>query len=171
MTRHGLDDWFLNDWYKNPDPWQYATTPDDAERKANILTALSCYTPFDRAIDIGAGEGWLTKDLPALVKHAYEMSDVAAARLPDQIQRVRQPIGKYDLVTATGVLYSQYDWENMVALIAGAASRIVLTCNIREWEVPAAIASIPGVQVMTMTFPYRQYTQILRVFDVTKDHD
>lgn len=147
-----------------PDPWEYATTKDDETRKRYILHALELFPPFQRVLDLGAGEGWLTKDLPALTKHGYELSDVAAARFPDSVQRLCH--GQYDLVVATGVLYSHYDWHTIVGLIEGRASNVILTCNIKEWEVGAAIAAIPGKQVLDMEFPYRNFQQKLRVFQI-----
>lgn len=151
-------------WYRNRDPWAYETTPDDAKRKSYILHILELFGPFSKALDIGAGEGWITKDLPALVKHGYELSDVAAARFPPTVRRELD--GKYDLVTATGVLYAQYAWESLVKLINEHATGLVLTCNIKSWEIPSAIHCIHGTQILDMEFPYREFTQKLRVFQV-----
>jgi hypothetical protein len=159
----------LEDWYDKEDPWKYTTTADDHARKDRIISVLKVfrenYQPFARALDLGAGEGWLTKDLPALVKHGYEISDKAASRFTDRVERKCE--GTYDLVIATGVLYTHYDWWSLVKLITLHASRIVLTCNIKDWENSTAIGLIPGRQVLEFDFPYRQYVQKLRVFDVS----
>ncbi len=155
----------LEDFYSKPDPWNYKTTPDDIQRKQYILHTLDLFGPFERALDIGCGEGWITKDLPADIKHGFELSDVAAERFPPCVQRTM--LGKYDLVLATGVLYAHYDWERFVELIRKFGSRIVLTCNIKAWEMHAALFAVPGKQVLEMEFPYREFTQKLRVFDVS----
>jgi hypothetical protein len=153
----------LEDFYADPDPWRFQETPDDAERKAKILAALTPYGMFDMALDLGAGEGWLTRDLPAYVRDGYELSDTAAARFPHFVNRVLHPSNKYDLVVATGVLYPQYDWQELIGLINTCSERIILTCNIMEWEVGTHL--IHGKQVFDMEFPYRNYTQKMRIFD------
>lgn len=157
----------LDAWYSKPDPWQYQTTPDDIFRKRVILSVLDLYgVRYARALDIGAGEGFITQSLPAAMIQAYELSDTAATRLPDNVKRVTEPIGKYDLILATGVLYSQYDWRGMVDMINQYASGIVLTCSIASWEVSAAWLGIRGKQIFTAEFPYREWNQKLRVIDV-----
>lgn len=166
-TKEGLED-----WYKTPDPWEYRITPDDQTRRQHIIYALlSLGGSFSRALDLGAGEGWITEALPAAVKHAYELSDIAASRLPPGVDRVLSPKDKYGLVVATGVLYEHYDWELFTDLIKTHASKIVLTCSIEAWESRSAIQQIPGQQIFQMIFPYRQYWQKLRVFDVSSASD
>ncbi len=154
----------LEEWYSGKDPWAYEATPDDAWRKQVIVHTANLFGPYARALDIGAGHGWITKDLPASTRHALELSDNAAASMAPFVTRVLVPDGVYDLVIATGVLYAQYDWAEMVSDINKAACKIVLTCNIKAWELPAAISGIPGRQVFETEFPYRTYIQKLRVF-------
>lgn len=146
------------------DPWAYKTTPCDVKRKMHILNILAPHGMFDKALDIGCGEAWVTQDLPARVIHGYELSDTAAARFPPNVTRTLDPQDKYDLVVATGVLYHHYDYRKMLEIIARCASHIVLTCNIKSWEVPEA--SLLGKEILTMEFPYRDWTQKLRLFDV-----
>ena len=50
----------LENWYQNTDPWNYEKTTDDIIRKEKILSLLSTYTT---ALDIGCGEGFITKDI------------------------------------------------------------------------------------------------------------
>ncbi len=162
----------LEDFYRKPDPWDYQRNEDDLERKCKILaTIVRLGIDFRRLLDIAAGEAWITKDIPAKYRYGYELSDTAAARFPEHVKRVRQPEGKYDLVVATGCLYPQYDWPSMVGLIQTHASRIVLTCNIKSWEVQEAILAIPGKQIDEDEFHYRSYVQKLRVFDVSLPPD
>lgn len=160
--------------YQNPDPWGFQSHPDDAMRKEKILKALEPYGPFTSVLDVGAGEGWITKDIPAESRHGYEISDKAAARFPDNVERVAAPFGKYDLVIATGVLYTQYDYQDFLDIIKRCSSRIVLLCNIKDLEVPE-VAALGMPEVHTEEFKYRDYTQKLRVYQlkekqtVTKD--
>ncbi len=158
----------LEKWYEiRPDPWGYRHNEDDLERKCKILATIVKFEPgFRRLLDIACGEAWITKDIPAEYRYGYELSDVAASRFPDNVKRVKKPEGKYDLVVATGCLYMQYAWQDMLDIIKAHASRIVLTCNIRSWEVPAAIAQIPGQQIDMQEFHYRDTVQRLRVFEI-----
>lgn len=150
----------LENWYKYSDPWGYETNPDDLKRKAAILQAIP-KGKYRRALDIGCGEGWITKDLPAAEIHGIELSDNAAARLPSNVKRVSEPQGEYDLIICTGMLYKHYDYKQFTDWIKRAAKCIVITCNIKDWEtndLPAA------KQVMQSEFPYREFTQKLRVY-------
>src|SRR5690606_19701810 len=78
----------LENWYKFLDPWNYQNTPDDLKRKEIILKHIE---PCDTILDIGAGEGWITKDLPANEIYAIELSDIAASRFPKNVIRVSEP--------------------------------------------------------------------------------
>lgn len=162
MTQTKLE---IEEWYSRTDPWEYKTNEHDIFRKRLILSILDIYGPYySRALDIGAGEGWVTGSLPSELLFGYEFSDTAAARFPINVTRTTAPEGKYDLIITTGTLYPQYDWPSMLEIIQNHAAGIVLTCNIKEWEMFAAIAGIPGKQIFEAEFPYREYKQKLRVF-------
>lgn len=152
---------YLEEKYSSPDPWSYRTNPHDQERKRQILSVAHRLGPFDRALDIGAGEGWITADLPAQEIHAIEISDAAAARFPSNVTRVHRPEGTYDLVLATGILYDYYELDEIIVAILAAARGIVLTSHIAAHERP-----LPLPQIESITFPYRDgKTQILRIYD------
>jgi hypothetical protein len=151
----------LEKWWSTPDAWDYKTTEDDYRRKEIILNTLEQFGEFNRALDIGCGEGFLTTDLPAKKIEGYEISDNAAARLPKNVKRTTDPIGHFDLVVATGVLYRHYFYERLHTIIRTHASGIVLTCNIKEWEVNQLP---PEKQILELEFPYREFTQKLRVY-------
>lgn len=161
-----------NEDYLIPDPWGYKTNPEDKKRKNKILEVLDRFPRFERALDIGAGEGWITQDLPAEVKHAFEQSERAKSRLPEGVLPIKEPFGKYDLIIATGVLYDRYDLRNFYKLMREHSSKIILTCNISEWEdrevseCCRALDFLNGKQVYSEVFPYREYRQQLRVFEI-----
>lgn len=146
----------IETWYQRHDPWQYENNPDDIHRKEIILNHLGKY---NRALDIGAGEGWITKDLPADHIEAIEWSDTAAQRFPKNITRVMEPTGQYDLIIATGVFYPQYDWKQMHEWIYHHATDTVLTSNIKSWEIP-----LEWEPVKVVEYPYREYTQRLCIY-------
>lgn len=151
----------LEEWYEQDDPWEYTVTPDDIYRKRFYLTVLEglgeCY---DRALDVGAGEGFITGDLPAKQIHAIEMSDNAASRLPKNVERVFAPEGEYDLVLVTGLLYRQYDHEQIARLVLEAASKHVCIGGIQDWLLPYPF----GRLIETFRFPYREYTSVFNVY-------
>lgn len=148
----------LEHWYSKNDPWQYESNSEDLKRKTRILSHLK--NTYKRALDIGAGEGFITRDLPAKTIHAIEISDKAASRLPKPIERVHEPQGKYDLIIATGVFYDQYDWKKMHQWIMQHAIGTVLTSNIKSWE-----HQLPQKPIFEETYTYREYEQHLCLYD------
>lgn len=153
----------LEAFYADKDPWFYRQHPDDARRKGIVVALANLFGPYNKTLDLGCGEGFITEDLPGKLVHGIELSDVAAERLPKRVRRVAEPDGKYDLIVACGVLYPQYDHEQMVRWIEQAAKvgTVVITCNIQDWEVDGLPA---GLQVANGTFPYREYTEAWRVY-------
>lgn len=142
------------------DHWGYETNEWDTFRKNKILSLLKEY---NRALDIGAHEGFITRDLPAKEIHAYELSDNAAKRLPEGILRVTEPTGEYDLIVATGIMYQHYDFRKFLDIIKKHAKGTVLLSNIKDWEVKEVEEL--GTPIYTEEYPYRQYTQKLRIYE------
>jgi len=156
----------LEDWYEDSDPWNYQQDPDDLYRKNFYMAVLEDVGPvFSRALDIGAGEGWITKDLPAIEKHAFEISDAAAKRLPDGVERVTEIDSKYDLVIATGVLYEQYNHAMMADLIHEAASdtheTLVMVAGIKSWLKPYSF----GTRIRHFEIQYREYVHVIDIWE------
>lgn len=151
----------MDEYYANEDPWGYESHADDLKRKYEILSQVRYQ--YQRALDIGCGEGWITQDLCANQKYGLELSPVAASRCPESVTVITEPVGTYDLVIATGVLYKHYDYHRFLDIIKKHASETIITCNIESWEVPEVMNI--GTQTFTKVFPYRNYTQRLRVFE------
>jgi hypothetical protein len=154
----------IEDSYLQGCPWDYETNPEDAKRKKIILSRLEKYGPFMRALDVGCAECFITRDLPANEIHGYEISDNAASRFPSNVQRVLKPDGGYDLVIATGIFYGHYDCDSFLRLVKKHASQIFLTCNIKEWEIKG-LDQFNSKIIHEEYFPYREYTQHLRIID------
>lgn len=155
----------LNKFYVRHDPWDYRTNRWDQERRSNIVAVLNKLGPFERALDLGCGEGWLTETLPAHELYGYDISDIALSRLPKSVKPIYDLVeleGKFDLIIATGVLYRHYSYQELLDVIKNYASDTILTCNIQTWEVPEVITI--GDPLFEMEFPYRDYIQQLRVF-------
>jgi len=153
----------LDIFYLNNDPWGFKSNPEDIKRKDIILGEIK--HRYKRALDLGCGEGWITKDINADEIHGYELSNLARSRCPSNINTTINPFGYYDLVLACGIMYKHYDYKGFLSIINNHASKTVITCNISSWEVEE-VKSI-GKQIKTLEFPYREYTQRLRVFEIT----
>lgn len=153
----------LEDWYSQPDRWGYFHNPDDHIRLKNILSMLGWgKVNYDRAIDIGCGEGFITAHLPANEIHGLDLSNNALNRLPSHIKAVNRPEGKYDLVVSTGTLYTQYDHEAMYQLIKNCASEFILIGGISDWLIPKAF----GKQLQVKEFRYREFIQKITLYAV-----
>lgn len=160
----------IEESYNTPDPWQYQVTQDDIDRKDRLITVAKGFADdlpdkkYLRCLDIGAGEGWITKDYPAKELYGYEVSNQAAARFPVNVKRVVAPEGKYDLICATGVFYEHYHWEFFLKMIKNHASHHVLVSSVRQWELP--VVNTIGPCLYSETFKYREWEQLLRIFKV-----
>jgi SAM-dependent methyltransferase len=53
----------IEDWYRDHDPWGYETNPDDIRRRSILLSELP-RGQYQRVLDIGCGEGFVTHSLP-----------------------------------------------------------------------------------------------------------
>jgi len=151
----------LEEWYETPDPWGYETNPDDLRRKEEILKSIP-KEHYKRALDIGCGEGWITQDLPAEEVHGLELSEIATKRFPENITPVTEPIGKYDLVLATGVLYSQYNRQQIIDWVLECATGTLVIAGISDWLVNLEVFGKP---LSRSGFKYRDYVQEVRVYD------
>lgn len=149
--------------YEVKDPWFYESTPDDQVRKDKILETLKGRT-YKRALDIGGGEGWISKDLPAESIEVYEVSENARKRLPEGILGVTEATGKYDLIVGTGIFYQHYDYEKFLDIIKNHSSGNVLLCNIDSWIVDEVYERL-GQPSTRETFPYREFTQRLEFYE------
>jgi hypothetical protein len=156
----------LEHWYTKKDPWQYTTTQDDLNRKQKLLSILNEINNgylYDRALDIGAGEGFVTTDLPAKEIFGIEISDLAAQRFPSNVSRLIEPEGKFDLVMTTGTLYQQYDHAKMAEWIKNSASRHILVAGIKSW----LIGYVFGKIIYETEFSYREYAQKVTVYETS----
>jgi hypothetical protein len=149
----------LENWYNKPDPWFYQTTLDDKNRKDLILSLLDTY---DTALDIGCGEGYITKDIKAKKIYGIELSDNASSRLPNNVNRLLKPDGKYDLVMTTGTLYSQYNHTQIKNWVHESARNHILVGGIKDWMIWSDFGKI----IKEIEFDYREYKQIIRLYEI-----
>jgi tRNA G46 methylase TrmB len=149
----------LENWYLTEDPWGYKINLNDLHRKNKILSILDNY---ETALDIGCGEGFVTTHLPATKIFGIELSDNASLRLPKNVNRLNEPSGKYELVITTGTLYQQYNHQQITQWIKESASHHILVGGIKDWIIWSDFGKI----IKEIEFQYREYTQIVRLYEI-----
>ena len=50
----------LEEWHKQQDPWSYENDPEDLKRKNILLSEIPAGT-YDNVLDIGCGQGFITR--------------------------------------------------------------------------------------------------------------
>ncbi len=167
----------LEQWYEKPDPWHYETNPDDLNRRAMLLGALP-KREYESVLDIGCGDGFITKRLPGKRVMGIDVSSNAIRwarqNAPQHITYEQHSLfdipeleweNAFDLVVATGVFYPQYlaQSKKLVyeivdrVLVPGG---ILVSVHIHEWYA----LRFPYVTLHREYYSYREYTHILEVY-------
>jgi hypothetical protein len=157
----------IENFYQTKDPWEFQTNPEDLKRKKIIIekskefcNSILKKEQYENALELGAGEGWITKDLPAKNVYGHEISEIAVSRWDKKIKMYDQSI-KYDLIIAPGVLYPQYDFKSFLNLIRDKSNGIVMTISIKDWEINDLKNPIYELE-----FRYRQYNETLKIYNL-----
>ncbi len=171
----------LDAFYKEADPWNYDSTPDDLARIERLLFELPART-YERVLDIGCGNGFVTERLPGQQITGCDISDRAVdwarrrvsvredahrfefvqANIFDIAHRVTGP---FDLIVITGVLYPQYIGKgfSVVREAVDALLRpggVVASVHIDDW----CNWRFPYTMLSCDLSPYRQYMHRIEVF-------
>jgi len=164
----------MKDPYEKTDPFEFNSNPDDAIRRDKIIASFGGKR-FKRALDIGCGEGFISRHLPADEIYGYDPSEIALSRLPDNVKPLKRDEinGDYDLVIVAGLLNSSGDCndvEDVVRIINKHASGTILLCHRKELEITEAVEKIRAQEIKTIPFPYAnrdgKWTQQIRLFTV-----
>ena len=171
----------LDDFYAAEDPWSYDSTPDDAQRVARVLSALPERT-YERTLDVGCGNGFLTVRLPGDQLLGADVSGKAVTWARQRAVREApgrdvsfverslfdlspRDVGTFDLVVITGVLYPQYIGGG------GAVVTEVLRGLLRENAVFVSVHidawctyRAPLTSLLISVDPYRERFHRLEVF-------
>ena len=171
----------LNCFYSEQDPWRYADHPDDVRRKTKLLSLIPP-RQFERTLDIGCGNGFLTFDLPGKAVIGVDLSSSAIAwanrtrDMRDDAARFSfvaaslfdldsTRLGLLDLIVITGVLYPQYIGRTSSLVrqrIDGLLEEggILVSCHIDEWCPPR----FPYTALDVELYPYRDHTHRLEIY-------
>lgn len=166
----------LDEWHRDDDPWGYESSQDDRLRKAILLSELP-QRHYRNVLDIGCGQGFLTRDLPGDAVTGIDISGEAiqkAQKLQNDRLSFRQAslfeltstvAGPFDLVVITGVLYPQYIGRalNLVYHIVDgmlADDGLLVSVHIDAWYQ----ARFPYLMLKEHFYAYREYTHRLEVY-------
>lgn len=166
----------LDEWHQVNDPWGYESTPDDQVRKSILLSELPKRS-FRRVLDIGCGQGFITRDLPGeeiigidissqAVHHAQQYANQRTRFLQGSIFELDRLVEKnFDLIVVTGVLYPQYVGHALGLIYRQignhlAEGGILASVHIDAWYE----ARFPLLRFKEHFYQYREYTHRLELY-------
>lgn len=166
----------LEQWHISEDPWGYNTNVNDLVRKDILLHEIPNIA-YKTVLDIGCGQGFITKDLPGEMVYGVDISqsaiDFANKIVDDRIQFKQGSIFeidklfdvKFDLIIITGVLYSQYIGKssNLIYLLINKILNddgILISVHINEWY----NSQFPYFKVKQLFYDYREFTHNLEIY-------
>ncbi|MBQ7738863.1 MAG: class I SAM-dependent methyltransferase, partial [Desulfovibrionaceae bacterium] len=132
-------------WYSEEDPWHYDQSSNDEMRKINFLSVLPKNITYERVLDIGCGNGFMTVDLPGEVIIGCDISCNAinyAKKRAEKLNRTNITFknmsifdcspenlgGFFDLIVINDVLYSQYIGDS-ISLVHLIVDNILKDCG------------------------------------------
>lgn len=167
----------LDQWYSTADPWGYEDHPDDQKRKKLLLGELPD-KEYKSVLDIGCGNGFITKDLPGESVTGVDLSEEAIRyACYHEAQNRRYLVGSifdlarlfsgntFDLIVITGVLYPQYigHANSLVYLIIDQLLEqggILASVHIDDW----ATARFPYLLFKAKIYDYRQFLHRMEIY-------
>lgn len=167
----------LNEFHHSTDPWGYEINPEDEKRKQILLSEIPPES-YGGVLDIGCGQGFITRDLPGTsilgidissnaISHANKYaSEKVKFDCASVFELDRKGINqKFDLIVITGVMYSQYIGRSEI-LIYEQIDRILedngvlVSVHIDEWYK----SRFPYLLEKQYYYGYREYTHCLEVY-------
>lgn len=167
----------LENWHRIKDPWGYEENHHDQIRKKVVLSEIPDRN-YEAALDIGCGQGFLTKELPGKSVVGVDVSDEAIRHanlfatervhfLASDLFALNESLSgsTFDLVVITGVLYPQYVGaaHNLIYDIVDrllSNNGILLSVHVNEWY----SARFPYIVLKEFCYPYRDYYHRLEVY-------
>jgi len=157
-------------WYAKPDPWETEGSDKDRVRTEAILERLK-HARFVNYLDLGCGEGRLTKALSTLCQntYAFDIAENALGRARSRYQNiefqqgdlldviVRPEIARipFDFISVSEVLYYFQTDEERAAAISGLARIGTLACLYYFSVI------VTGPTKYRRYFTYDEFTQLL----------
>lgn len=174
-TLQSIDD--LEKWHRKNDPWQYNDNPEDKKRKLILLSQLP-QREYKNVLDIGCGQGFITKDLPGrrvvgvdvsknAIKYAKKIKKKGLSFITASIFDLNNIFKqRFDLIVITGVLYRQYigDSHNLIYLIIDnllEKDGVLVSVHHDEW----CQAKFPYLMPKQSYYDYRDFVHRLEVYN------
>lgn len=168
-----IDD--IEKWHSKEDPWGYNTNKFDVIRKEILLNAIP-KRDFKNVLDIGCGQGFITKDLPGLNVYGIDISESAinfAKKLIPNVNFLQGSIfdidslidEEFDLIVITGVLYQQYigDSSSLIYILIDKILKkggVLISVHIDEWY----SSCFPYFKIHQIFYDYREFTHNLEMY-------
>jgi SAM-dependent methyltransferase len=173
--------YFDTDEYENSlDPWGYETNPSDAVRRQWFET-FSGSISKSRTLDIGAGVGFISRDIKTREYLGLDISQTSTSELNSYFQKVGKhethkairgsvldleimDIGKFDFIISTGVFYEHYlgknrnNLEHQINSVSNYGTYL-LTVHIADWS--TLIPNQGFIELDRWQYPYREFTHEL----------
>jgi len=167
----------IEKWHQSKDPWRYETSKDDLLRKEILLSELPSQKYSD-VLDIGCGQGFITRDLPGnriigvdiameATKKARQYENSRITFLTASVFELNQLFSQdFDLIIITGVLYEHYIGHSLslIYLIVDQLLRkngILASVHINSWYQ----ARFPYLLVSEYYYDYRSYIHKLEIYE------
>jgi predicted TPR repeat methyltransferase len=161
----------LDAFYSNSDPWNYENNPEDLKRREILISELPS-TEFRNVLDIGCGNGFVTRELPGLNITGIDISAKAIdfANLKTSEKKIKywesdffefpkkyqgEP---FDLIIITGLLYPQYIGNSLPLVYSIINDLLVdggllVSVHINDWSV----SKFPFLLSDYFFYDYRNY--------------
>lgn len=168
----------LEKFHTTQDPWGYNTNISDRIRRETLLTEINNQF-FSNILDIGCGQGFITRSLIGEKITGIDISEEAIkqAKLNNQNNNIEYLQGSifdlnklfksksFDLIIITGVLYKQYIGDSSTLIYHIIDDLLMdkgklITVHIDEWK----LCSFPYRKVKVLKYPYREYIHNLEIY-------
>lgn len=167
----------LDLFHISEDPWGYENNNEDLKRKEILLSEIPVQN-YKNVLDIGCGQGFVTKDLPGENIWGVDLSQTAIDFAKKNISagKVNFKQGslfeidrlfeiKFDLIVITGVLYPQYIGNSsslIYLLIDNILNKngIILSVHINEWY----NCQFPYLKIRDTYYMYREFMHNLEIY-------
>ena len=167
----------LDLFHTNEDPWGYENNTEDLVRKEILLGEIP-QQQYKNVLDIGCGQGFITKYLPGeniwgvdLSKNAIEFAKKNSTGnkfnfIQGSIFEIDKLVDlKFELVVITGVLYPQYigNSSSLIYLLVDkilAINGTLISVHINEWY----NCQFPYVKTKQTFYNYRKYIHNLEMY-------
>lgn len=167
----------LDLFHTSEDPWSYENNKEDLDRKEILLSEIPIQN-YKNVLDIGCGQGFITKDLPGEniwgVDVAQTAIDFAKKNITNNKFSFKQGSIfeidklfeiKFDLIVITGVLYPQYigNSSSLVYLLIDKIlekNGTLISVHINEWY----NCQFPYIRIRHTYYTYKEFIHNFEIY-------